>query len=223
LDFELLLLIFFGREGKKYISQIMIELLDASSSKLTFRVATEADAEKVMALTNEAFVADTFFKKPKYHDRFDLETVLGLINKDNSAFLLAESSEGGELRLVGSLYLHWEIIESGSKREVVGKFSAVSVPPRFGRQGIGKALVDETETKIREIARSLEPVPDVETTATLQMGVINQRYDLFPWYQKQGFQITGEIRGDPEIDLITLEEMKDDIYLVLMSKPVSLY
>jgi hypothetical protein len=52
------------------------------------------------------------------------------------------------------------------------------------------------------------------------MGVINKREVLFPWYEKQGFIITGEIRGDPEIERITRDDLRDQITLILMSKDI---
>lgn len=51
------------------------------------------------------------------------------------------------------------------------------------------------------------------------MGVINKREDLFPWYQKQGYEILYEIRpNDEEILRITREDMQNDICCVLMQK-----
>lgn len=184
------------------------------SSALTFRDATLADAEAVMAITNEAFVADEFFKRKEYHQRFDLPTVIEMINTENSAFILAEATIDDRTELVGSLYLHWEIKTGDNGSEVIGKFSAVSVPSRFGKRGIGKALVDAAERRVIGFAKQSED----RASASLQMGVISQREDLFPWYSKQGFVVAGEIRGDPEIERITLDEFKDTIYLVLMTK-----
>lgn len=187
------------------------------SSVLTFRDATLADADAVMAITNEAFVADEFFKKKDYHQRFDLPSVIEMINTENSAFILAETTVDDRTELVGSLYLHWEIKMDENGREVIGKFSAVSVPSRFGKRGIGKALVDAAERRVIDLAKQSDTA-----SASLQMGVISQREDLFPWYSKQGFVVAGEIRGDPEIERITLDEFKDTIYLVLMTKVLSL-
>lgn len=187
------------------------------SSVLTFRDATLADADAVVAITNEAFVADEFFKKKDYHQRFDLPSVIEMINTENSAFILAETTVDDRTELVGSLYLHWEIKTDENGREVIGKFSAVSVPSRFGKRGIGKALVDAAERRVIGLAKQSDTA-----SASLQMGVISQREDLFPWYSKQGFVVAGEIRGDPEIERITLDEFKDTIYLVLMTKVLSL-
>lgn len=51
----------------------------------------------------------------------------------------------------------------------------------------------------------------------MEMGVINQRADLFPWYEKQGYSIVGEIRpNDPEIQRIVRDDM--DIFCILMRK-----
>jgi hypothetical protein len=64
---------------------------------------------------------------------------------------------------------------------------------------------------------------DSKVSAYLQMGVINLRHDLFPWYEGQGFVKLHEIRpNDPEVELITLDEMKDVVCCVLMQKQLAL-
>lgn len=184
------------------------------------REATAADAKDILTITNDAFVADAFFKKMQYHERFDPATVDEMLAAENSVFLLAVSKNPTDAEaggVVGSIFLHWDIQEEGAMKSVTGKFSAVSVPTAFEKRGIGRALVAAAETKIRSIASSLAS-DGALVTSQLQMGVINLREDLFPWYKKQGFSVCGEIRGDPEIERITLEEMKDKIWLVLMSK-----
>eukprot|EP01031_Cornospumella_fuschlensis_P031564 gene31563-38149_t len=178
--------------------------------ELAYREATLEDASIVVEVTNDAFMADTFFKKPEYHLRFTLDTVISMINTGNSVFILAETDRHSSRMVVGSLYLHWEVHDD----EVIGKFSAVSVPSKHGKKGIGKGLVAAAERKIREIASTFS-----KNHARLQMGVINKRTDLFPWYEAQGFRVLGEIRpNDPEVEMITLDDMKDTICCVLMEK-----
>lgn len=80
-------------------------------------VATIASAEVILELTNEAFMADAFFKKPEYHLRFDRPTVHEMIQAENSAFLLAKSNDD-EGAFVGSLYLHWEIVRDNHNVQV---------------------------------------------------------------------------------------------------------
>jgi hypothetical protein len=108
--------------------------------------------------------------------------------------------------------------------QVVGKFSAVSVPVRNGKRGIGKALVRAAEQKVQSIAQQrLALLEGWKGSALLQMGVINLRRDLFPWYEGQGFVIKGEIRpSDPEVELITLDDMKSEVCCVLMEKALVL-
>lgn len=65
-----------------------------------------SDIETIKAITNEAFQADTFFKKPEYYDRFTSNDVVSLLSQSDSAFILVCGSEG---EVQGSLFLHWEI------------------------------------------------------------------------------------------------------------------
>lgn len=79
------------------------------------------------------------------------------------------------------------------------------------------------ERHIIEKARQLsQEFATVRAIAKLQMGVINLRTDLFPWYEAQGFKTLGEIRpNDPEVELITLDELKDKVCCVLMEKELT--
>ena len=55
----------------------------------------------------------------------------------------------------------------------------------------------------------------------MEMGVINQRKDLFPWYEGQGYKVIGEIRpNDAELLRICLDEV--DICCVLMRKVIQI-
>ena len=97
------------------------------------KIGSLQQAKDIMLCTNDAFMADIFFKKPEYFLRFTLEDVEAMIQAENSAFLVAQSGED----LVGSLYLHWEETHA----EITGKFSAVAVPTKHGKRGTGKGIV----------------------------------------------------------------------------------
>lgn len=64
------------------------------------------------------------------------------------------------------------------------------MPTKYGGKGIGKALVKAAEDKLLEIARSqwnevVDPTrssSSISLEVVMEMGVINQRADLFPWY-----------------------------------------
>ena len=76
---------------------------------LTVRSACEQDYDVILSLTNEAFMADTFFKREEYYLRFDLQTVQDMVRSENSLFLIASQSLGDTVTDCGSIFLHWVI------------------------------------------------------------------------------------------------------------------
>ena len=91
---------------------------DSAFSALSVRVATEADIDSVVELTNDAFMADAFFKKKEYHLRFTKSDVETMIGSHNSVFLVAHNPSSGHSiseSITGSLFLHWDVDASASK------------------------------------------------------------------------------------------------------------
>lgn len=83
------------------------------------------------------------------------------------------------------------------------------------------------ESQLREIAqKELDALHAADYTTTnltldvnMEMGVINQRKDLFPWYEGQGYVVIGEIKpNDEELLRICLDEC--DICCILMRKHI---
>lgn len=190
-----------------------------SVSKLTrtwkVSIGTLQHQRLILDCTNDAFMADAFFKKPEYHIRFALADVERMMSEENSEFLVASASEGEEApdAIVGSLYLKWFVKTDGS---ITGKFSAVSVPTRYEKQGIGKALVSAAEARVLAVSSALPPLSHPRRVE-MEMGVINLREDLFPWYMSQGYHVEGEIRPvEPDIKLISLDDL--NVCSVLMKK-----
>jgi len=99
-----------------------------------------------------------------------------------------------------------------------GKFSAVSVVNAWEKKGVGKALIQAVEkhtidfsqsatAALKEKYASLFPADSSEITLTItnaltEMGVINHRKDLFPWYEKMGYKILGELPRDEDLNRI---------------------
>lgn len=218
-------------------------------SAVSTYIATVEDIDTIMELTNDAFIADAFFKKPEYHLRFDAATVKEMIEDDNSRFVIATQNIDGVETKCGSIFLHWAVESTQSNlqvtcsiytcmslpapsipslnkqyhpQQVTGKFSAVSVPTKFEKRGIGKTLVKAIETQLQEIAhKELAAITNDTRSPTLsvnmEMGVINQRKDLFPWYEGQGYKVIGEIKpNDAELLRICLDDF--DICCILMRK-----
>lgn len=90
------------------------------ASKLYTTTATEDDFDSILLLTNEAFMADAFFKKDAYHLRFDLPTVREMFNSVNSKFIIARKCTDDIDVSCGSIFFHWEIDNSDEQLIQVG-------------------------------------------------------------------------------------------------------
>lgn len=75
-------------------------------SNFSIRVGTMMDVNAIVRVTNDAFMADTFFKKPEYFNRFTSSDVEELMNLENSKFLVAVESATGNI--IGSILLQWK-------------------------------------------------------------------------------------------------------------------
>jgi ribosomal protein S18 acetylase RimI-like enzyme len=114
----------------------------------TIRPASEHDVERVLALWETAGSAETITDTR--------EGVLGLLDADPEALLVAES-DGGEI--VGSLIASWD----GWR----GSFYRLAVHPEQRRQGIATALLREGERRLlaRGTARLTAIVTDDDPDA----------------------------------------------------------
>ena len=87
-------------------------------SNTTTYIATSEDVDTIMELTNDAFMADAFFKKPEYHLRFDSQTVNEMIAAENSRFVIATQIIDGEVVKCGSIFFHWTVAKTQSTLQV---------------------------------------------------------------------------------------------------------
>ncbi len=87
-------------------------------STVSTYIATSADIGALLSLTNEAFMADAFFKKKEYHERFDAPTVEQMIQAENSRFIIATQHIDGSHVPCGSIFFHWEVHESEDSVQV---------------------------------------------------------------------------------------------------------
>jgi ribosomal protein S18 acetylase RimI-like enzyme len=117
-------------------------------TRLVFRSATDRDIEQILALWNAAGSAQTVTDTR--------EGVLGLLDADPEALLVAES-DGGEI--VGSLIASWD----GWR----GSFYRLAVHPDRRREGIATALLREGERRLlaRGAARFTAIVTDNDLDA----------------------------------------------------------
>jgi GNAT superfamily N-acetyltransferase len=174
---------------------------------LLIRAARRIDAPRIVAITNDAFMADAFFKVPEAVLRFKhAEDVEQMIDTPQSQFLLATLPDS---TVAGSLYFEYQI----DFASVLGKFSAVSVPSSYARRGIGAALVQAVEQRVLELATEHNA-----RECAVEMSVVNVRPDLFAWYGKQGYQVVGPIVPTPPFFSSLVAPSAGDVHLVLMRK-----
>lgn len=205
--------------------------MDGSSHRIRNLIscATIKDIPSIVSCTNDAYIADAFFKKSSYVNRFTESNVLDLISAPNSAFLVSKSTDEKGWTVCGSIYILWEMVPSEDEtklHQIVGKFSAVAVHREHQRMGIGHSLVAAAEEYIRDIAKKKEVElcqltgRKVNIGCAIKMGVINLREDLFPWYSKQGFSIVGEMPWDAELSRIVMTGY-EHVRLIEMYKKLS--
>jgi hypothetical protein len=305
-----------------------------TKGKKKILVGTVENSEAIMNVSNEAFMADAFFKKPLYHQRFQLTDIMDMISSQSSAYLIITApkvpsptttsttkttstvitgtgdimtktkvsyntrtehnsnykpdTSTGEIQssghrndykpsdkdyndtfdykdnqnyadsfdynedfkedevnnikslssnsiaynatenIAGCCYLTWstERNEEG-KLIIIGKLSAVAVAKMYTKKGVGKRLVKAAEDMLKMKAQeeiklqALDNQDQVEVR--MEVGVINARHDLFPWYQGQGYTLLNEkMPTDDDFDKIILPNLKGKIFCVKFVKNISL-
>jgi GNAT superfamily N-acetyltransferase len=108
---------------------------------------------------------------------------------------------------------------------MIGHVSAVSVSAKHERQGIGKALIRGAESKLLSLAREMtdNEAVDIIHPLRMEMGVVNLRTELFPWYEAQNYFKVCEIHPNPPgFDILIADDFKDKVHLVLLRKDLVL-
>jgi N-acetylglutamate synthase-like GNAT family acetyltransferase len=142
------------------------------NSPFTIRLATKADAEKIVALINDAFrMAESFFIDG---DRITLKEVLE--NLESGEFLLGEDSN----RLIACVYL-----EPRGERTYLG---LLSVDPTLQKSGIGSLLMNAAEDRWRE-----------RNAKYIDILTVSLREELPAFYGKRGYVTTGTSPFPPDV------------------------
>jgi ribosomal protein S18 acetylase RimI-like enzyme len=150
--------------------------------------ASTADIPSIVRVVNEAFAVETFINGP----RTDGEEVRRLM--DSGSFLVAKGSNG---EIVAAVYT-----EIGETR---GYFGMLAVNPDRQGTGLGRAMVHAAEEHLRQ-----------HGCERVDITVLNLRTELFPFYTKLGYTVTGTV------DYHKLHALKPGIVCVqiVMSKPL---
>jgi len=171
-------------------------------SATTFRLATSADVDAIVALVESAYRGDVSRKGWTTEadlldgQRTDPMGVAELIAKPGSCMLLAERD--GALLACANL----------EKRGEAGYFGMFSVRPDLQGAGIGRAMLAEAERIARDDWQCRE----------MQMTVISVRDELIAWYERRGYRRTGIYSAFPYGDERFGIPKRDDLRFELLVK-----
>jgi ribosomal protein S18 acetylase RimI-like enzyme len=168
----------------------------------TFRDATDADVDALVALIESAYRGDssragwTTEADILQGRRTDPDGVLEVIKSPDSR-LLAVEQDG---RIVACCQL-----EHRGDHAYFGMFA---VSPTLQGAGLGKTVMAEAERRVREAWGVTE----------MHMTVISVRDDLIAWYERRGYRRTGKMSPFPYGDERFGIPQRDDLQFELLVK-----
>ncbi|MGW2823805.1 GNAT family N-acetyltransferase [Streptomyces sp. NPDC001443] len=176
-----------------------------ATTGLTFRDATEADVDALVALVQSAYRGDasragwTTEADILEGQRTDPEGVLEVVTSPDSRLLTAEHD--------GRLLACCQIEHRGAH----AYFGMFAVSPTRQGGGLGKAVIAEAERLARE----------TWGVAEMHMTVISVREDLIAWYERRGYRRTGRMTPFPYGDERFGIPQRDDLEFELLVKELT--
>jgi ribosomal protein S18 acetylase RimI-like enzyme len=176
----------------------------AATSGLTFREATEADVDALVALIESAYrgeasrVGWTTEADVLDGQRTDPEGVLEVVKSPDGRLLTAERD--------GAIVACCQLEHRGDH----AYFGMFAVSPALQGSGHGKVVIAEAERMARETWGVTE----------MQMMVISVRDDLIAWYERRGYRRTGRMSPFPYGDERFGIPLRDDLQFELLVKPL---
>jgi len=176
--------------------------MDTTATGPTFRDATEADIDTLVALIESAYRGDssragwTTEADILEGQRTDPQGVLNVIKSADSRLLTVEQDG----RVVACCQL-----EHRGDHAYFGMFA---VSPALQGAGLGKVIIAEAERSARETWGARE----------MHMTVISVRNDLIAWYERRGYRRTGKMTPFPYGDERFGIPQRDDLQFELLVK-----
>lgn len=168
-------------------------------SDLSFRSATAADIDAIVALVESAYRGDAsrqgWTTEADFLDgrRTGADDVSACLGRERSRILLAERD--------GAMLACAHVAEEDG----AGYFGMFSVRPDLQGGGIGKHVLTEAERIVREEWR----------LPTMRMTVIDIRDELIAFYERRGYHRTGIVKpfpyGDERFGLPTRDDLRFEI------------
>ncbi|QWP76464.1 GNAT family N-acetyltransferase [Lysobacter sp. K5869] len=177
-----------------------------SLDTLSFRPATLADTDAVVALVESAYRGDSgrrgWTTEADILDgrRTGADEIHEVLATPLSMILLAEIEQAGGPRLLACAHI---CVEDGA-----GYFGMFSVDPTLQNGGIGKRVLAEAERIVR----------DQWQTPAMRMTVINVREELIQYYVRRGYLRTGRFKPFPYGDARFGLPKRDDLSFEVLEK-----
>ncbi|MBW8699217.1 Acetyltransferase YpeA [Streptomyces sp. MBT84] len=175
-----------------------------TTTGLTFRDATDADVDTLVALIESAYRGDssragwTTEADILEGQRTDPEGVLEVVKSPDSRLLTVERD--------GAVVACCQLEHRGDS----AYFGMFAVSPALQGAGLGKVIIAEAERAARA---------DWGVTQ-MQMTVISVREDLIAWYERRGYRRTGQMSPFPYGDERFGVPQRDDLQFELLVKPL---
>ncbi|MGW7278401.1 GNAT family N-acetyltransferase [Streptomyces sp. NPDC054844] len=179
--------------------------MDTAAGPLTYRDATAADVDDIVALIESAYRGDssragwTTEADILQGQRTDPEGVLQVVKSPDSRLLTVERDG----RIVACCQLE--------HRGAHAYFGMFAVSPALQGEGLGKTIIAAAERWAREAWGVTE----------MHMTVISVREDLIAWYERRGYRRTGEMTPFPYGDERFGIPQRDDLQFELLVKPLA--
>ncbi|MDF3147150.1 MULTISPECIES: N-acetyltransferase [unclassified Streptomyces] len=176
-----------------------------AATGLTFRDATEADVDTLVALIESAYRGDasragwTTEADILEGKRTDPEGVLAVIKATDSRLLTVERD--------GQVVACCQLEHRGDH----AYFGMFAVSPVLQGAGLGKVIITEAERHARETWGAAE----------MHMTVISVRNDLIAWYERRGYRRTGRMTPYPYGDEPSGTAPRADLQFELLVKELA--